>query len=428
MILKFRFSNFRSFGGEQELSLISGRNSPDTVAMGEIPASSEKALAVCAVYGPNASGKTNVFRALAFMDSAVRESHRLWEPRQGVPLERFKSLAGAEQDSTFVLDFVASGARYQYGFSAKEASIEEEWLWAFPSGRRQVWFHRTSGNKITFGRHLLGENRTIAALMRTNSLYLSVAAQNNHEMLQPIYAWFEDSIDYVLPARRGLDLRTIQLGKQRDTLTQFISFLTVADLGIVDLKFETQEPPPELQAKVKQWMDATTEILGIPSGKIPNLTIPRETVTLLHRIGRETVPFDLSDESNGTLSYLSLLGPMVDTLTSGTTLIVDELDYSLHPKICQHLVKIFNETSTNPKCAQLIFNTHSTELLSGGLLHRDQIWFTEKDAWGSSALYPLSDFTGRVNEDFRKGYLQGRYGGIPYGSWESLEEALSNVE
>jgi AAA15 family ATPase/GTPase len=134
---------------------------------------------------------------------------------------------------------------------------------------------------------------------------------------------------------------------------------------------------------------------------------------LMHRLGGRDVALEQDLESQGTLNYLNLLGAVVDSLRKGVPLLVDELDASLHTVLSMNLIRLFNEPGTNPKGAQLIFNTHDTSLLSSGDLRRDEIWFTEKGVDGSSHLFPLSDFKLRRSENMESGYLLGRYGAIP---------------
>jgi AAA15 family ATPase/GTPase len=116
----------------------------------------------------------------------------------------------------------------------------------------------------------------------------------------------------------------------------------------------------------------------------------------------------------GTIAFLCLLEPVFPALAKGGVVCVDELDDSLHPLLAMELIRQFNDVKSNPAGAQLIFNTHDTNLLSAGVLRRDQIWFTEKQPDGASQLYPLSDFKPRMHENIENGYLQGRYGAIPF--------------
>jgi AAA15 family ATPase/GTPase len=116
----------------------------------------------------------------------------------------------------------------------------------------------------------------------------------------------------------------------------------------------------------------------------------------------------------GTIAFLSLLEPVISALSNGGVVCVDELDHSLHPLLAMQLIRLFSDTKSKSASAQLIFNTHDTNLLNAGVLRRDQIWFTEKGQDGASQLYPLTDFKPRKQENLENGYLQGRYGAIPF--------------
>jgi hypothetical protein len=179
MLLRFRFSNFRSFRDEAELSLVATGLDDSPNATFEVPGLKERALPAAAIYGANASGKTNVIRALEFMREAVLHSHRNWSPMGTIPRTPFILGTGAVLPSRFETDFVISGVRYQYGFVLDSESVTEEWLLAYPSGKKQTWFKRMRGLPMYFGTKLAGEKKAIEALTRQNSLFLSVAAQNN---------------------------------------------------------------------------------------------------------------------------------------------------------------------------------------------------------------------------------------------------------
>jgi AAA15 family ATPase/GTPase len=181
-----------------------------------------------------------------------------------------------------------------------------------------------------------------------------------------------------------------------------------ADLGIEGLRLEDIQMSDAVP-------DGTKKILEFLQGEF-KFEIPetRKAVRILHRIGNRTIPLEGEQESSGTLAYLALLGPVVSRLKNGGVLCIDELDTSLHPLMAVQIIRLFNNQAGNPRSAQLIFNTHDTNLLSSGDLRRDQIWFTEKDSTGSSHLYPLTDFKPRRQENLENGYLQGRYGAIPF--------------
>jgi len=415
MLLKFRFSNFRSFRAEQELSLIANRLAGSGDGLFSPPGLGEQVLPVAAIYGANASGKTAVIKAFDFLASAVWFSHTQWQPGQRIPVEPF---AGDDPaiPCEFSVDFLLDGVRHQYGFSANSQAILREWLYAYPKGKRQLWFSRGENGPISFGAKMPGENKVIEGLVRKNSLFLSAAAQNNHAALSPVYAWFSESELFEI-GRNAMGGRSsframldaAQFCQEETDRSTIARLLTQADLGIADLALEETEMTRNMR-EYKEYEESHH------SKPLLDYSWPEtwKEVRLLHRVGNRTIPFEAEQESSGTLAYLALLGPVVNLLRNGGVLLVDELDASLHPLMAVQIIRLFNSPASNPRSAQLIFNTHDTNLLSSGDLRRDQIWFTEKDSAGSSHLYPLTDFKPRRQENLENGYLQGRYGAIPF--------------
>jgi hypothetical protein len=405
MLLKFRFSNFRSFRTEQELSLIASALAGANDGVFNPPGLTVRVLPVAAVYGANASGKTAVIRAFEFLTNAVKFSHSQWLPDQPVPLEPF---AGDDQTapSEFAVDFLLSGVRYQYGFAANSQAILREWLHVYPKGKRQLWFKRAEGAPTSFGAKMPGENKIIEGLVRRNSLFLSAAAQNNHEALSPVYRWFSRSVSFVIGDLGSLGRATysenaLEFCQQETDKAIIVRLLTEVDLGIAGLSVEDTQWPE----MGKKMFDLIRSNLP-PGTSLPELPEMHKVIRLLHRVGSRTLPLEMERESNGTRTYLALLGPVVSVLKNG--------DASLHPLIAVQIMRLFDNSTSNPHSGQLIFNTHDTNLLSSGHLRRDQIWFTEKDSTGSSHLYPLTDFKPRRHENLENGYLQGRYGAIPF--------------
>ena len=419
MILRFRFRNFRSFRKEQELSLIASNlgDLPDVVRRPK--GLSEGLLPVAAIYGANASGKSNVLMGLSFMEEAVRNSQRTWSPDKPIRVDPF--LLAGEQDNTmtFEVDLLIEGVQYEYGFSLDSERIHREWLNAYPSGRKQTWFSRDVGQPrvFKFGKQLSGENRAIENLTRKNSLFLSAAAQNNHEQLLPIYNWFGDKLFFISDRRpfQSLIQLTAELCKDDTVRARVSSLLAAADLGIVGVDV-SEEAPDENFAKFLQAL--RTEYSSTDAGPMfdgVDTRQPSLSVAWRHRgFGSTEIPFRESQESAGTLIWFGLLGQVLHAIEDGSTLCVDELDSSLHPLLAAEIVRYFNDPKRNSNGAQLIFNTHDTNLLDATLLRRDQVWFVEKDRAGSSHLYPLTDFKPRRHENLERGYLQGRYGAIPF--------------
>ena len=371
------------------------------------PGIEEGILPAAAIYGANASGKTNVLRAVQFMQTAVRDSQAHWNPGQPIALEPFAGKSVLP--SSFSVDFLLDEVRYQYGFTALPEAIVKEWLYAYPSGKKQTWFLRDRNQPISFGQKLQGENRTIERLTRPNSLFLSAAAQNNHEMLSPIYKWF--SRWYPLPedAQVAIGQTARVLHGSADLQRELARLLSMADLGITDIDIETSALPTQ----AKEVLAQLAEFLKAP--KItPRVEEGLREVRFFHRIGDSPVAFRVDQESKGTVAFFCLLVPVLAALSVRAVVWADELDRSLHPLLALDIIRMFTVPSNNRSSAQLIFNTHDTNLLSAGVLRRDQIWFTEKQRDGASKLYPLTDFKPRKEENLENGYLQGRYGAIPF--------------
>jgi predicted ATPase len=199
-----------------------------------------------------------------------------------------------------------------------------------------------------------------------------------------------------------------------------IPMLRAADLGIEDVTFVDEQMPPEAAELVGHIIEMMRR--KSPGEEIPEPPSSLQVVRFIHRGGATFKP---DQESNGTLSFFALLGPGLRTLREGGTLCVDELDTSLHPSLAIQLVRLFQNPESNPKRAQLIFNTHDTNLLNHAGLRRDQIWFCEKARDGATTLYPLSDFKARLGENLATGYLQGRYGAIPFLNEQVFEEVMA---
>jgi AAA15 family ATPase/GTPase len=418
MLLRFSVSNFTSIRDFQELSLVASSLSDKDGALIISEGLAHKLLRVAAIYGPNASGKTNILSGLRFMRNAVKNSQSKWEPGAAIDRNPFALDESAERPSEFAVDFLLDGVRYEYGFAIDNTRVLHEYLFAYPENRRQRWFERSSGHdQITFGKYLTGENRAIENLTRPESLFLSAAAQNNHEKLLPIYNWFTNQLVFI----SGLNTHASQKStidlcmKNEEAKRTVLRLLAGADLGIVDMDIKDEEPDPKTNAFVEKFQALLTEFATDPNRTPPKFGGHYQTVFFQHKSrGNKSVPISMSDESAGTLTYLAMLGPAIEVLASGGILCVDELDASLHPLLVADIVKIFNRAENNPHGAQLIFTTHNTELLSSDLLRRDEIWFTEKDEEGATRLYPLSDFKPRREENLQRGYLQGRYGATPF--------------
>jgi len=434
VLIRFRVRNFRSLKEEQELSLVASslKGPPEAVTL--VEGLDLGLVRAAAIYGANASGKSKVIKALAYMSRAVRNSQRRWAPEGPIPREPFLLDPKSKLDpSSFEVDLLLDGVRFRYGFTLNDREILEEWLDAYPAGskpiRKQMWFKR-EGKTFTFGNKLGGDNSAIERLTRPNSLFLSAAAQNNHEALLPVYKWFAEHFSYVPKEREPLEEETAEMCQDETVKSSLLNILRVADLGVVGLvvrEMDVFARTPEGEdaqggasdKELDEWLQNLFAILKKRDIDVPD---KRHIVALIHKGAvQEGVTLREHDESEGTLAFFGLLGPVLRATNSGGTIFVDELDASLHPLLALEVVRLFNDPKLNPRGAQIVFTTHDTNILDKASLRRDQIWFTEKDAEGGTHLYPLTDFKPRKNENLERGYLQGRYGAVPFiGSMDFL--------
>jgi len=430
MLIRFRVGNYRSFSEDQEISLIaasiknSNANEISVGAGGHLDV-----LPSTGIYGANAAGKSNVVSALAYMKNAVLDSQTKWRAERDVYVPTFKlEKKQALKPSYFEIDFIVNSVRYQYGFILEPKRILEEWLYAFPKNRKLKLFTRDAKRdpEFEFGRQLKGSNRSISNLTRPNSLFLSAASQNNHKQLSEIYGWFDDNIRFASEDDRASRIyATSSWLSEQDNMEICTELLKLADLGIKDVKIEKREPRKS-DDRYNKLIDAFSSIYEISEEDENPLRNAFEedplVVKLMHSGSKgQLVEMNFGEESQGTKELYSLIGPIFWALIEGAVLVIDEVERSLHPILAQSLVALFNHPDTNPNRGQLIFTTHSTNLLSSGVLSRDQIWFVEKDKFGASNLYPLTDFHPREAENLEKGYLQGRYGAVPFlGDFNSI--------
>lgn len=411
MLIRFQVENYRSIRDVQELSLIAGSSKEMAESLMTLDSSKYKVLRVAAIYGANGSGKTNLLAALRFAVNAVKNSHRAWEPEAPIKRPSFKFDEARTKSSMFELEFLVNSTRFVYGFRFNDQQMLQEWLHAYPQGKQQTWFDRDeerAENRFRFSRLLLGENRAIEALTRKNSLFLSAAAQNGHEMLLPIYKWIANAFVFLIGESRP-NRDSTELCRDETHRDMLLRMLTAADLGVVGIRVEDADMPEE----GKRFSEFLKEMLKPLPGDVPKFD--KITRIFVSHKGKEgPVELEMSEESAGTAAFFSLLGSAIRAIESGAVFIVDELDASLHPLLSLELVRLFNDPERNKSGAQLIFNTHDTNLLRNNVLRRDQIWFTEKASDGATHLYPLSDFKTRSGENLESGYLQGRFGAIPF--------------
>lgn len=413
MLIEFSVKNYRSIYSTQTLSMVAAKD--DSLKESNCMLSGVSALPylvrAAVLYGANASGKSNLIFALSFMKSLVETSAIGIREGQELNIAPFIFDADAiNEPSEFEISFILEGIRYQYGFLLNKTHIIREWLLAYVESKPQCWFEREYNTKTQkydwhLGSHLLGgKQRSLwSESTRANALFLSTAVNLNSEQLRPIYYWFVNKLVIIPSNMQFLPFQTMEYVRNGG-LSQVLQFLQAADFAITDIEIKLQKVQ-EVQLR----MEPEKPTLETRQEK----EIP--TATLFHKgANNSSIGLGLHEESHGTQRLFAYAGPILDILQNGKLLIVDELDGSLHPKMVQFLIRLFQNSELNKSNAQLIFTTHNTSLLDNDLFRRDQIWFMEKDEHYSSNLYPLTDFSPRKGEALEKGYLMGRYGALPF--------------
>ena len=434
MLRSFRVANHRSIRAAQELVLLPAYDK------------SRPVTPVAALYGANASGKSNVLDALRWMRAAVLESNATWRPRGGVPRVPFRlDPAAADEPSEFAVDIVAEGVRYHYGLAVDDRVVVGEWLHSYPKGRRRVIFDRT-GQTWTFGSTVTGRLSVVSELTATNSLFLSVAARSEIEDVLPVYAWFDLSlVQHVRTTDTGSTLAE-HLNAGDDRRSRLVDLIRVADFGITDVVLNRahEDELRSLLATFEESPFAGAEVVGsdkdnpevfhlrLPNGELTRVNYrPADRDRVLFVQGGHGVTLGIDDQSDGTRAWIEVVIDALDVLADGKVMVVDELDLSLHPRLVARLIELFADKRTNPHHAQLIFTTHDATLLGTSLgvpvLQRDEVWFVEKAADGSTSLFPLTDFHPRKEENTERRYLGGSYGAVPAVYSDSLVERLVAV-
>ena len=415
MLIEFQVGNFLSFKDTVTFSMIaSDINSQDTeLDENNVFSINEelKLLKTTAIYGANASGKSNLAKAFSFMKYFVINSFKEMQFTDDIPIEPFRlSTETEDKPSFFQATFYLNKKNYKYGFEVAKNKVVREWLF-FQANTKESQLFQRDGNKFTINAKSFKEGFNLEEKTKHNSLFVSVVAQFNGKISAEIIKWFAN---YQVVSGSGTqdDLYrkfTLKLFESPLIKKDSIKLIKDLDLSIQDINISKEELSLENLFSIQTSHEKYNE-----NGEI---------------IGFEK--FDLEkNESEGTkkLFYFSAL--LLNALRYSQILIIDELDARLHPIITHKIIELFNSKKYNPKSAQLIFMTHDTNLLnsnlfSSRLLRRDQIWFTEKNQQGATDLYSLAEYDD-IAEDasFEADYIRGRYGAIPFiGNFKDL---LSN--
>lgn len=417
MLIEFSVTNFRSFRERQTLSMVAAPRLHKRENVFKPEPKSEKfpdLLKVAVIYGPNASGKSNLLKALGVVEQiANREpSTRDWP----LPVSPFRfDAALADQPSLFELHFIHAGVRYQFDLSATSERIISEKLVAFPKGRESLLYerqHTAQGESYHFGSLL--QNSSVGELLDTwqkltppTLLFIAQAIANSSEepnQLKAPFEWLKDSGYFLLDGMKAMAAAAQRLAGIGDVHGDNIaSFLREVDVPISKMRIETVQTPGIRAGVLNRFAD--TEEKSDKATKSKTI--------LTHKTALGEADLSYEDESEGTKNLIGFWLPWITQDPSHNPrrlLVVDELDSSLHPKIVAALVEKHIDSEIP---SQLIFTTHDTHLMDSKLLRRDQFWITERDINGATQLISIHDFEGRETEDIEKRYYEGRYRGLP---------------
>lgn len=408
MIIQFSVANFLSFKEQATLSLVASALKESQFleddVLFDVNGANISLLKSAVIYGANASGKSNLIKALDFFKWYVINSSKGVQSSEKIQIENFRLNQETEREpSFFEVIFTDADVQYRYGFEIDSTKVCREWLFQKNNKRKSKEVELFFRNDDDFSIHPkfnIGKELVSKKMVRENALLLSVAAQFNEAVSVDIMKWLSDTTIVAKSSDKKIwDMAAMQMDDpiMRQRIVAFAKF---ADFGISDIR------------KIDDTIVSSHIQYDEKGNEVNNVVFPF-----------------LKNESEGTIKYFSLAYPIIDALDNGKRLIIDEFDSKMHPLLTSKIISLFNSAETNRKNAQLIFTTHDTNLLNVGLFRRDQVWFTQKDTYGATELYSLVEYKVRNTAPYEKEYLMGKYGAVPMvGQFERLFDINKNVE
>lgn len=418
MLVQFSIKNFKTFKDKVTLSLIASnydKSDFEDDNVFEVKNYPHRLLKSAVVYGANASGKTKLIDALAFMRWFIISSSTKTQDGDEIDIDSFKLNSETENaPSEFEIIFLINDCQYRYGFELTNKKIISEWLFQKKINLKpkEVELFYRDTESINFHKNF----KTIEALekqggiIRDNALILSVSNQFKIKEVKLIFDFFK-SFSFLLgnnPSQYE-KFSIEEISKKSVVGIKIIEAIKKFDVGISDINIKEVSSIKDevLQKKLDEFIKKNKDTVIIETE-----SIHRKYDSDYNYIGNVMFSFD-EKASAGTQKLLAILGPVFRSLIEGHIIFIDELDSRFHPIIVSHIIKLFNSKVANPNNAQLVFNTHDTNLLNENLFRRDQVWFTQKNRYGEAKLFSLADVKVRKGDNFELNYLEGKYGGIP---------------
>jgi AAA15 family ATPase/GTPase len=446
MLVQVTIENFLSFKEATTFSMLgvnSDLNHAGHFAV-DVAGQGKSLLPIAAIYGANAAGKSNLIKAIDFAKNLIVEGTR---SGQIIPLTTFKLGDYSKKPSKFEFIFTYKDSFYSYGFTLDSSQIYEEWLYGIPRDEKEEvrYFERTTSDKqetkVEYGQILSGEGEEnkqfldfITQGTRANQLFLTEAVERNVKLLVPVVNWFKKVLT-IIPAESsyyGLEIGILNSAEFTSFLSDFLKFAGtgIDSIGVEEVAFDFDYHFPEMPKSMREELyqqlaksdENSVAIIKNPLGKRYLLTKGEEDqISLMqlktkHRHEKgQLVDFSIDEESDGTQRLINLI-PALFILKKKPekVILLDELDRRLHPLLSRQFLEFSLDCKIAESGSQLIFTTHDTNLLDLDILRRDEIWFVEKNQQGVSHLYSLAEFKIRPDLKIEKGYLNGRFGAIPF--------------
>ena len=413
MVLQIRLSNFFSINEEVVLDMqaasLQTRESKDLLG-NTFVCNDERLLKTVAIYGANASGKSNIIKAIRACVQMIFESHNYNENTM-FAFTPFK-FGGVGKPSRFYIRFLIDGVEYEYSFTLTKTEIITEELYYYPVGRKKLVFARDERKgpdkkDIYEFRSAIRRPMDVAGNTSKKTLFVSRASQMDRDVAKDVFRYFNERFILNYFGYNSYSIESL-LNENKDLI---LKVLKAADSDIIDIRS---------QHELRSLTTAVFDPLSNQLLSRDDIQKPQLKITTFHRNNPE-VPFDFySEESSGTQEFFHMMLTILNIIKGNKVLLIDEISMGLHVNLVEYILNLFHQSES----AQLIFSTHNTNLLNMRKLRKDQVYFVNKRDDGSADLYSLFDFKDfRENMDAEKAYLQGRFDAIPY-----IDESSTNLK
>lgn len=404
MVLQIRLSNFFSINEEVILDMqaasLQTKESKDLLG-NTFVCNDERLLKTVAIYGANASGKSNIIKAIRACVQMIFESHN-YNENTIFAFTPFK-FGGIGKPSKFYIRFLIEGVEYEYSFSLTKTEIITEELYYYPVGRKKLVFARDERKgpdkkDIYEFRSAIRRPMDVAGNTSKKTLFVSRASQMDRDVAKDVFRYFNERFILNYFGYNSYSIESLL----NDNKELILKVLKAADSDIIDIRS---------QHELRSLTTAVFDPLSNQLLSRDDIQKPQLKITTFHRNNPE-VPFDFySEESSGTQEFFHMMLTIMNIIKGNKILLIDEISMGLHVNLVEYILNLFHKSES----AQLIFSTHNTNLLNMRKLRKDQVYFVNKRDDGSSEMYSLFDFKDfRENMDAEKAYLQGRFDAIPY--------------